>query len=919
MSYFENYFGTSDLDANGQDEVKVLCPFPHNQNGVEYRETRPSAYYNINTKKFYCHTCKRGGGELWFVQEVSGCEDAVEASRMVKIANTNDTFPYEQYAENLKGSPYALDLLKRLGIDSVADKLRLGWKGDRITFPILYFGSCVDRRDYDPNPSEGQPKMLGQKGTGNFLFPYDLWMKTEGDTLLCAGEKDTAIAIARGFNAVTFTHGEGSYNKLFNASFKGKHVYICYDNDEAGRQGAKTVAVHLKEAGAFPHIVNIWESGVCQNPKEDLWDFFMKYNMSADDLRSLMKNTPIVADEDVIETKQKLYPLITLTEAVAGQYSQKLVSSRVVVMEEFGHAYRTPEVVTIKVYPKNEQEPPREVEWTVKDKPVDLLKVIETDDERQKGFFKKIAKADKNTNIHPIVQSLKAVFKYTIIDDGEVERVDESTLMTELTFYSFERLESGNRYIIYYYPVTNPKDQSVVGIIERVEQSDISVNSFKVTDEVKQRLKVFQGSPAIRLPQLWESAKHFTGVATPEDIFYASEMFYHCPLKFKLYGKTERAYLDILIMGDSRTGKSSTAIGMQQKYGLGTLISGKNATDKGLTGGSHGMGKDMKIRPGILPRNNKGAVILEEFSGMGAEFLSHLTEVRSSQKVRITRVSGHLQTDCWVRLLFISNQKTNRSGNTTPLAQYPNGIVPCKELLGADEDIARFDFIKLVAKQKVLISKNTSINAPEIDEQSYRDRIRWVWSRKEDQIVFEEQALEALEAWSQELFKQYDSQIQLFGVEVALKLARIAIACAGMLVSTDDEFFNIIVKPEHIAWARQWLVSCYDNDLFRFSQYVENEKKYERVDQACVKSVKNLWNSHPVLMEYLISGGDYDLITLQAISGLEKDQFNALINQMVRTFLIKPESNKMFRPSLRFRLASKSMMEQNYPVEGMNL
>ena len=60
-----------------------------------------------------------------------------------------------------------------------------------------------------------------------------------------AGEPDTILACQLGFNAGTFTAGEGKFNRNLLPLFKNKLVYICYDKDVAGLRGTKAVGTEL--------------------------------------------------------------------------------------------------------------------------------------------------------------------------------------------------------------------------------------------------------------------------------------------------------------------------------------------------------------------------------------------------------------------------------------------------------------------------------------------------------------------------------------------------------------------------------------------------------------------------------------------------------------------------------------------------
>ena len=154
-----------------------------------------------------------------------------------------------------------------------------------------------------------------------------------------------------------------------------------------------------------------------------------------------------------------------------------------------------------------------------------------------------------------------------------------------------------------------------------------------------------------------------------------------------------RGYLDGLIVTESRVGKSTTAQALSKVYGIGSIASlaGSAATSAGLVGGSVKAGNSSQIRPGLIPRNHGKAIIFEELAKAKFSLMPELTDIRSSGIVRINRSTGDLSLPASVRILFLTNPKTEDDGMIRPILAYPNGIEIVKPLIGAIEDIARFD------------------------------------------------------------------------------------------------------------------------------------------------------------------------------------------------------------------------------------
>ena len=274
MSFIASYFDKMD----GTGENAVCCPFPHSlPDGTEYYESRPSAHVNTTKLLFHCKVCDRRYNELGFIQAMTGCakDEAIDIERIFK--QTNTIFEWEAETELTEGSH---DKAIELGISEEIIhelKIRTPSEGDgTLGFPVFAYDQLVDIRQYNPG---GTPKIKSLRGaTNGMIIPFDIWRKTESKrvTLICAGEKDMAIARTHGFNAITITGGEKSTPKFLNF-FKNRAVAIVYDNDDAGKTGALKLAKTL-----YPYTQNIKVvtnfHEVCKEKGEDITDFFTKYH-----------------------------------------------------------------------------------------------------------------------------------------------------------------------------------------------------------------------------------------------------------------------------------------------------------------------------------------------------------------------------------------------------------------------------------------------------------------------------------------------------------------------------------------------------------------------------------------------------------------------------------------------------------------
>jgi predicted P-loop ATPase len=93
-------------------------------------------------------------------------------------------------------------------------------------------------------PDKKQPKVFSNGMQNGDIFGLDqLGPEKIEDLIICAGKKDTIVAISRGFKAVTFrseTHNP-TLLQINTLQSHCKNLYICYDNDNGGVMGTKKI------------------------------------------------------------------------------------------------------------------------------------------------------------------------------------------------------------------------------------------------------------------------------------------------------------------------------------------------------------------------------------------------------------------------------------------------------------------------------------------------------------------------------------------------------------------------------------------------------------------------------------------------------------------------------------------------------
>lgn len=925
--------GYTHIKDNG--EMDVCCPFIHDKG----YETRPSAHINTEEGVFHCKTCKAEGrfsngglSELGFIAEWYSMpyEDAVLMVALQSKSFGNHS-SYDEAVTNMLGYQEGMDFLIARGIDeSMVREYQLGYTGDGVIYPVFVDGELLDKRTYnlkwkeekEANPGKPVAKIKSESGAKNYLYPYDHWFprfKADEPTFLLAGENDTLLGRKYGYNAITSTFGEGSFPKLFLGLFKGKKVYVVYDCDKAGKKGGLTVAFLLKEAGADVYIVDLGLSG--GEDDKDVTDFFITHGYTKDDFQARVDAAIHYDGEMYAEAKNMEYPLVDLWDVPEGKYSGKRISSRAIMMGKFSTPMETPTAVNWACRAYNPDSKAcatcnnknKEGWWTLDEKNLNhVLELIEVNAiQRDRALKKYIGIPDKCPGVRLQIASKKHVNK--VIFSPDVDTEDELSgfkAADQIAYVIGLSLDDGQRYRIFFKRYAHPlDDQKIVTVVDRVEESDNPVNSFRMSDEIKQELSQFQGNPFNTMAKRYEHSKLVVGPFANEMVVHAVDVIYHSVLDFKFANGKLKGHPEGLIVGPSRTGKTDTALKLQQFYGLGNFTECKAATVAGLLGGADKLPSgEYKTKWGVIPRNHKGLLVLDELSGMQKEVMAKLTGLRSRRVATIEKITGSGRAPAKTRMLWISNPRVQADGKSLNIADYPNGVKIILDLIGSDEDIARFDFVVILPNIEAYSSPFTKEKLEEMQNPAYRHLIQWIWSRKEDQVKFSPGVEEYIWQLTQELNEQYDTDIKFFGSEAWKKLARIAVSVAGMCFSNTDEGESILVTKEHADWARDFLIKCYDNDIFRLPEYVQQSKLTTTTNQEVNDYVAGLIHAQPMLMKKLKDDTDCSMRTLQAVSGLEPKIFNDIINGLMRNGLVTSVRDSI-QATRRFRLAINAYRE----------
>lgn len=893
MEYFKKYFKDVEEKEWENEEVKVLCPF-HN-------DTRPSASINTQKNLFHCWVCNIGYSEEQFVAIINNIS-TTEAIKLLDRYNLSDDWEYNKGL--LWSDPKFLNKVKELGLSeqTITDMnlglVKLENSNKRLLgIPVFYNNILVDVRKYNLLKLEGVPKCSSNENAeSGWIIPYDTFLNSDEPCYLFEGEKDMMMAREQGINAYTMVSGAGATpNQNVIGAFKDKEIILCYDNDEAGHNGMIGMFKSIKDLVKSIKYVKIGD--VVKEEKEDFYDFIHKYNGDVFDFYALEQHQFQVEE---IEKNTK----ITIKEALNQNKLRRNLKSTVTVTSEFQDPYSVPTIVEFeKIDEKGARfetmyEGEKKNWYLEKSNIVQMLELIEANakDVEVKGKLKSYVGIPANEPFVELrMKELKTVYKTTVVDkdiDGSAQSLD---------LYSFERLDVGGQYVIDYRIYPHPtKHQKLVAVC---------FNSIMVHDNRNytinvEKLKLFQHEGTIeeRLDYLYQSAKHHIAKHLNYNIWLMSDLVFNSILDFN-YGGNMRGALDVFFLGDTQVGKSETTGELVKLYNFGHFLSLKTSTTVGLIGGSSKVDGAFCNTIGAIPRQHKRLAVLEEFSGARHDFIKTMTDIRSSNELRLSRVSGELIVPCKLRMITISNPLNDENGNPRFLNTFPNGVMPLMELIKSAEDVARYDGFLLIPKVAKRINPfaYTLVGEP-IPKEAYQNKINWVATRQIDNVIFDEGVESYIWEKAEEMNKIFECNFPLFGTTTSKKLARFCVALASLIVNVDKSYENIIVTKEIVDYTVKYLTSIYDDSTFKLKDYAEEYREYSNCTDRDIKDLQELYARNATMFNFLNGQSKTTRANLSSVSGMDNGKFFPIFNKLVARKFIRLSMDNVY-PTDKFRQA----------------
>jgi hypothetical protein len=359
-----------------------------------------------------------------------------------------------------------------------------------------------------------------------------------------------------------------------------------------------------------------------------------------------------------------------------------------------------------------------------------------------------------------------------------------------------------------------------------------------------------------------------TGIVDRQSLHFAYDLVYHSVLSFNFDGYLiKKGWLEGLVVGDTKCGKTQAAERLIQHYQLGAFCPAEGSSYAGLVGAcEQPKNGKWRIKWGKIPYNDGRLLFIDEVSGIDPEQIAMMSSMRSSGIAELSKAAA-AKANARTRLVWISNP-SNHYDEGVGSAAY--GVSIIQDIIGQPEDISRFDFAIIVSADEVnddIVNSPLDRHVPHVyTSEMCRNLVMWAWTRKVKDIIISTKTTDACRAYSKEMYNKYSKDFPIVNAgEQRFKMARMATALACRLFSTDDGV-RVIVKPEHVEYIHWWLNTEFDRRSFAYDKWSSRRRKnLSIVNQEAVDQV--LANFGPQVVDQLLNTEQIGFHTVVDIHG----------------------------------------------------
>lgn len=892
MSLYDSYVNFTKVTG---EQKYACCPL--------HAEKTASFTVNEDTGEWYCHGCGKGGSEVEFIEEYYGVPKSV-ARKAYSFYEKGKPLPFpteemiSTWEKELQERPIDLEYLHKVGItDEIIKQFRVGFDDCRIMMPIKSLtGMYVNARKYLPphRRLEGSKvaKCLNMRYLGsNRYYPYEAF--DEEDIYVVEGEKDMLAARSQGHNAVTSLGGSAIPTEELGL-FRNKNVYLMLDTDSVGERSlksyiallqniAKSISVVTLPTKDFSELYETTGSGDISKYIEPVGDILQVGGEEADAQEvSLVRSEftehlnvwVALKGMSVVGTEPRVYTVPIRLRATCNNVK----CSKPCALANRGNVS---DLQTVDIDVRQ------------------MLRFIDSADTAQDAYLHKIFGC-KSVVAEPVdfINLQKIIFQESA---SFIDGLEESTFENRYGVYMYTdyRLNATLKYDFKACRVTDPKSQQNYYIVKDAESTTAlkhtcSEDTLKYFNERSSKVNSFKELIDIHYKE-WQP---LLGIEGRNDLFAALLLTY-CSVTEIMWGQNiMKGWLDIMCIGDTRTGKSQMAQRFIKNVRMGSYINGENARRTGVIGGVQRFGDSWVVTWGAIPMNDRGLLIIDEASGLDVDDIKDLSSTRSSGAVTLNKiVKGEARAR--TRLVWLSNPRSGKNLEDF----YWKGYGAFQEFIPVAEDQARYDLVLTAAREDIDVLEGIDESKePEISK--WQELFNYIWSLPADDITFHKDMKQAVREESKKLNEDYGGGPLIVGVAVYEKLLRMSCAIAALMGNIHEG--KLRVELLHLQFAVEFLRECLEKPSLGYSAYIKEFKRSQLKKQENTKYIRAIVTAHPAL-KVLLSSNSFKGYQFREILGVDNDTSSGMLSELIKRGLLRPSSGANYVPDKMLMEISKQM------------
>lgn len=847
-------------------EWAMRCPRP------EHEDTKRSASLNVPKGTWYCFGCGEGGRVEKLVEEITSGESRGKGPMAKKEKSSDkaklserDVRRYHKFlmGRNFRDERHYLTDERGLTVETLK-RYTIGYNPGKGVYTLPVYdetGRLVNIRQYDRDPKPGFPKMYSMMGHGRpSIYPVEHFEEFDGPIGVVEGEWDALLTTQEGFPCVTRTGAADVWHREWNYLFDGRQVWTCHDMDDKGQKANSLVRNSLAEDGIDVDVIHL-PYEVTEDHGKDLSDYWLNGG-SPDEFNSLRDGGPRWD--------------FRVVDSLSGDHLGKPGRMEVRVVGVGSRSFLTPKHVLAACGRDQEdicEECPMldlggRADFEVPASSPRVLAVLYGGAKAERSLL--LEHAPVNWDCPSLrfqvdtSHTVQKLFVAQAIDEAEPDHMvgDDArhfSTLRQVHAVGIHDAMSNTTLDMTGSVQVNPKDHGNEFVAWGVRKVETSIDKFELSDDDIGALDIMFSAPPGKVgSQLGliadDMAEHVTHIYGRRNMHILMDLAFHSVLAFDL-GREEvrKGWLDVIVVGETRTGKSEAATRLVQNYRSGSVISCESASLAGVLGGVQQLGSsEWVVTWGVVPFNDQRLVVLDEVSGLSPDEIGALSSLRSSGIAELTKIKAE-KALARTRLIWIGNPRR-------PNAHYTTGMHMLEDLVPKPEDIARFDLAMSVHTGEPGTERANEYRAVArgrvFDDDMLRKLLMWAWSRRREHVIFENSAIEAVYDAAKELGGIYTERPPLIqAANARTKVARVAAAIAARTFSTLDGV-HLVVRPDHVRVAVKFMRALYDNEKFGYgdeSRFIK-ERQQAAIDNW--EEAKRLLLNNRALTAFLRSATD---------------------------------------------------------------